>query len=46
MYYDAKKNDHGLQYDPMKAIVAPRPIGWISTLNEEGRRQSCTLQLF
>ena len=36
MYYDAKKNDHGLEYDPMKAIVAPRPIGWISTLNEKG----------
>ena len=36
MYYDARKNDHGLQYDPMKAIVAPRPIGWISTLNEGG----------
>ena len=36
MYYDARKNDHGLEFDPMKAIVAPRPIGWISTLNEQG----------
>jgi flavin reductase (DIM6/NTAB) family NADH-FMN oxidoreductase RutF len=36
MFYDARKNDHGLKYDPMKAIVAPRPIGWISTINEEG----------
>ena len=36
MYYDARKNDHGLQYDPLKPIVAPRPIGWISTMNEEG----------
>ena len=36
MHYDARKNEHGLEYDPMKAIVAPRPIGWISTLNEEG----------
>ncbi|MCF6199288.1 MAG: flavin reductase family protein [Hyphomicrobiaceae bacterium] len=36
MHYDARKNDHGLEFDPMKAIVAPRPIGWISTLNEQG----------
>jgi len=36
MHYDALKNDHGLRYDPVKAIVAPRPIGWISTLNPEG----------
>ncbi len=36
MYYDARKNNHGLEYDPVKAIVAPRPIGWISTINEEG----------
>ena len=36
MHYDARKNDHGLEFDPMKAIVAPRPIGWISTINEQG----------
>lgn len=28
---------HGLPHDPFKAIVAPRPIGWISTLDAEGR---------
>lgn len=27
---------HGLAHDPLKAIVAPRPIGWISTLSEHG----------
>jgi flavin reductase (DIM6/NTAB) family NADH-FMN oxidoreductase RutF len=27
----------GLPHDPLKAIVAPRPIGWISTLDAEGR---------
>jgi flavin reductase (DIM6/NTAB) family NADH-FMN oxidoreductase RutF len=27
---------HGLPYDPIKAIVAPRPIGWISTVDEQG----------
>jgi flavin reductase (DIM6/NTAB) family NADH-FMN oxidoreductase RutF len=28
---------HRLPHDPFKAIVAPRPIGWISTLNADGR---------
>ena len=27
---------HGLPHDPIKALVAPRPIGWISTLDENG----------
>ncbi len=29
--------DHGLPYNPFKAIVVPRPIGWISSLDKEGR---------
>ena len=37
MFYDAVKNDHGFQYDPFKAIVAPRPIGWISTVSRGGQ---------
>ncbi len=36
MFYDATKNDHGFQYDPFKALVAPRPIGWISSLSASG----------
>lgn len=36
MFYDARKNDHGLPHDPFKAIVAPRPIGWISSMNGKG----------
>jgi flavin reductase (DIM6/NTAB) family NADH-FMN oxidoreductase RutF len=27
----------GLPHNPFKAIVAPRPIGWITSLDEEGR---------
>lgn len=27
---------HGLHYDPFKAIVAPRPIGWITSLSPSG----------
>ena len=34
MFYDALKNDHGLPHDPFKALVAPRPIAWISTLGK------------
>ena len=30
------ENGHGLPHDPLKAIVAPRPIGWISTMNGAG----------
>lgn len=36
MFYDAIRNDHGFEFDPFKALVAPRPIGWISTLSPEG----------
>jgi len=36
MYYEAKANNHGLPHDPLKALVAPRPIGWISSLSKDG----------
>ncbi len=36
MFYDAIENAHGLPRDPFKALVAPRPIGWISTLGTDG----------
>ncbi len=35
MFYKANE-PHGLPYNPFKAIVAPRPIGWISTLDKDG----------
>ena len=31
------RHGHGLAHDPFKAIVAPRPIGWISTVDAAGR---------
>ena len=40
MFYATDTNDHGLKHDPFKAIVAPRPIGWIGT---KGRDGSCNL---
>ena len=36
MFYDTRSNAHGLRHDPFKALVAPRPIGWISTLRPDG----------
>ena len=35
MFYEPKDGS-GLPHDPLNAIVVPRPIGWISTLSEEG----------
>src|SRR5436190_2153294 len=36
MFYTTDRNDHGLPHDPFKAIVAPRPIGWISSIGANG----------
>ncbi|MEO1702329.1 MAG: flavin reductase family protein [Pseudomonadota bacterium] len=35
MFYKPE-DGHGLPHDPFKAIVAPRPIGWISTRGANG----------
>jgi flavin reductase (DIM6/NTAB) family NADH-FMN oxidoreductase RutF len=35
-FYEPSKG-HNLPHDPFKAIVAPRPIGWLSTCDGEGR---------
>jgi flavin reductase (DIM6/NTAB) family NADH-FMN oxidoreductase RutF len=36
-YFYQPASGHGLSHDPFKAIVAPRPIGWISTQDRQGR---------
>ena len=36
MFYETAKNDHGLPRNPFKAIVAPRPIGWITSMSAKG----------
>lgn len=35
MFYEPSKG-HGLPHDPSKAIVSPRPVGWISTMSASG----------
>lgn len=36
MFYPTDTNAHGMAHDPFKAIVAPRPIGWIGTKGRDG----------
>ncbi len=37
MFYRPGLDDHGLPHNPFKAMVAPRPIGWISAVDAKGR---------
>ena len=39
-------NGHGLSHDPLNSIVAPRPIGWISTVSREGVRNLAPYSFF
>ncbi|MHA7772312.1 flavin reductase family protein [Roseibium sp. M-1] len=46
MFYETAKNDHGLPHNPFKAIVSPRPIGWISSLDRDGRANLAPYSFF
>jgi flavin reductase (DIM6/NTAB) family NADH-FMN oxidoreductase RutF len=46
MHYDARKRDHGLAHDPFKALVAPRPIGWIGSIDPQGRANLAPYSFF
>ncbi len=35
MFYDVARG-HGLPHDPVKALIAPRPIGWICAMSAKG----------
>jgi flavin reductase (DIM6/NTAB) family NADH-FMN oxidoreductase RutF len=37
MFYEPRFGNSGLTIDPLKALVVPRPIGWISSVDLEGR---------
>ena len=37
MHFYEPRLGHGLPHDPFNAIVGPRPIGWISSQDSEGR---------
>ena len=37
MFYETEKRDRTLlPHDPFKAIVAPRPVGWITSMSHKG----------
>src|SRR3954463_14226252 len=36
MFYESNPKAHGLAHDPFKALVAPRPIGWITAMSAKG----------
>ena len=36
LHYYEPKNGHGLKHDPFNAIVGPRPIGWIASMDGKG----------
>jgi len=36
LHYYEPKDGHGLKHDPFNAIIAPRPIGWISSRDAKG----------
>ena len=36
MFYETAKNDHGLPRCPFKAIVSPRPVGWVTSMSANG----------
>jgi len=36
MFYRPGIDDHGLPHNPFKAMVTPRPIGWISSVGRDG----------
>ena len=37
MHYPTTARAPGMKFDPFKALVVPRPIGWIATVDREGR---------
>ncbi|MFK4620211.1 flavin reductase (DIM6/NTAB) family NADH-FMN oxidoreductase RutF [Bradyrhizobium diazoefficiens] len=36
LYFYEPSKGHGLKHDPFNAIIAPRPIGWISSRDTRG----------
>lgn len=37
IYFYQPQNGHGLAHDPFNALIAPRPIGWISSQDRQGK---------
>ncbi|WP_139538820.1 flavin reductase family protein [Klebsiella spallanzanii] len=46
MYFYQPSHGHGLPHDPLNAIIGPRPIGWISSLDGSGQRNLAPYSFF
>lgn len=46
MFYRPKDNDHGMRRNPWKALVSPRPIAWVASLDGEGRANLAPFSYF
>lgn len=46
MFYRPGVDPHGLAHNPFKALVTPRPIGWISTVDTRGRANLAPYSFF
>ncbi|MDF2370400.1 MAG: flavin reductase family protein [Rhizobiaceae bacterium] len=46
MFYDPRHDDHGLPHNPWMALIVPRPIGWISTVDQAGIRNLAPYSAF
>ncbi|MEM7691039.1 MAG: flavin reductase family protein [Pseudomonadota bacterium] len=45
MFYEPK-NGHGLPHNPFNAVIAPRPIGWVSTRASNGAENLAPYSFF
>jgi len=45
MFYDTAQG-HGLPHDPVKALIAPRPIGWICAMSTAGETNLAPYSFF
>lgn len=46
MFFRPGLDDHGLPHNPFKAIVSPRPIAWVSTIDKHGRANLAPFSFF
>jgi len=46
LYSYQPKQGHGLAHDPLNSIIAPRPIGWISSCSQAGHRNLAPYSFF
>ncbi|NPU11595.1 flavin reductase family protein [Bradyrhizobium sp. 83012] len=46
LHFYEPKNGHGLRHDPFNAIIAPRPIGWISSRDGKGNANLAPYSFF